>query len=86
MQLVFEDKAMAVSAFDILDFLEKSGILAMTPIDGKPVKIRVRFESSIDYPARKRAIRILQDMGFQQVGNTSSWVLMPKTGFDFEAD
>jgi hypothetical protein len=77
---------LAVSAFNILDFLEKSGILTMTSIDGRPFKIRVRFDSNVDYSARKRAIRILQDMGFQQVGNTSSWVLVPKSGFNVEAD
>jgi len=82
----FEDKAMAVNAFDILDFLEKSGILTMTSIDGKPFKIRIRFESNVDYSARKHVINILQDMGFRQVGNTSSWVLAPKSSFNVEAD
>jgi len=77
---------LAVTAFDILDFLEKSGLLTTATIDGKPLKIRIRFESDVDYSAKKRAIGILQDMGFQQVGNTSSWVLMPKSSFNVEAD
>jgi hypothetical protein len=86
MQLIFEEKTMAVNAFNIMDFLEKSGILTMTSIDGKPFKIRVRFESNVGYSARKHAIRILQEIGFQQVGNTSSWILMPKSDFNVEAD
>jgi hypothetical protein len=77
---------MAVNAFDILEFLEKSGILTMTSIDGRPFKIRVRFESNVDYSTRKHAISILQDVGFRQVGNTSSWVLVPKSSFNLEAD
>ena len=83
---IFEGKTLTVTAFNILDFLEKSGLLTTATIDGKPFKIRIRFESEVDYSAKKRAIRILQDMGFQQVGNTSSWVLMPKSSFNVEAD
>jgi len=77
---------LAVTAFDILGFLEKSGLLTTATIDGRPFKIRIRFESNVDYSAKKRAIRILQDMGFQQVGNTSCWILMPKSSFNVEAD
>jgi hypothetical protein len=77
---------MAVNAFNILEFLEKSGILTMTSIDSKPFKIRVRFESNVDHSTRKRAISILQDVGFRQVGNTTSWVLVPKSNFNLEAD
>jgi len=77
---------LAVTAFDILDFLEKSGLLTTATIDGKPFKIRIRFERDVDYSTKKRAIRILQDIGFQQVGNTSSWVLMPRSSLNVEAD
>jgi hypothetical protein len=77
---------MAVSAFDILSLLEKSGILTKAPIDGKPFKVRVRYGHDVDYVTRKRIMKTLHNMGFQQVGNTSSWIIEPKTDFNVEAD
>jgi hypothetical protein len=77
---------MAVNSFDVLNLLEKSGILTKTPIDGKPFKVRVRYGHDVNYMTRKRIMKILHDMGFQQVGNTSSWIIEPKTVFNVEAD
>ncbi|MEM2970664.1 MAG: hypothetical protein QXR63_07025 [Candidatus Bathyarchaeia archaeon] len=69
---------MAITAFNILDLLERSGVFTSTTIDGKPIKIRVRFENKVNYSTKKRAIKILKEMGFQQIGNTTSWILTPK--------
>ncbi len=69
---------MAMNAFDVLDVLEKSGILRTSSIDGKPFKIRVRYGSDVNQSAKRHVIKILQDKGFQRVGNTSSWVFDPK--------
>jgi hypothetical protein len=84
--LSFEDKIMAVNAFDVLNLLEKSGILTKTPIDGRPFKVRVRYGHDVDYTTRKRIMKILHDIGFQQVGNTSSWVIEQKANFNAVAD
>jgi hypothetical protein len=75
---------MAVNAFDVLEVLEKSGILKTSSIDGKPFKIRVRYGSDVNHIAKKHVIKILQDRGFQQIGNTSSWVFEPKSDFNAE--
>ena len=77
---------MAVNAFDVLEVLEKSGILKTSSIDGKPFKIRVRYGSDVNQSAKRHVSKILQDKGFQQVGNTSSWVFEPKPDFDAEED
>ncbi|MBS7614893.1 hypothetical protein KEJ18_04090 [Candidatus Bathyarchaeota archaeon] len=69
---------MAVTAFDILGILERSGVFTSTTIDGKPFKIRIGFENKVNYSTKKRAIKILKEMGFQQIGNTPSWILTPK--------
>jgi len=77
---------LAETAFDILDFLEKNGVFTSTTIDGKPFKIRLRFESKVNYTMKKRAIGILKEKGFHQIGNTSSWILTPKARKDTDAD
>jgi hypothetical protein len=45
---------MAVNAFDVLEVLEKSGILKTSSIDGKPFKIRVRYGSDVNQKTRKQ--------------------------------
>lgn len=75
---------MAVNAFDVLDVLEKSGILNTSSMDAKPFKIRVRYGSDVNHIAKKHVTKILQDRGFHQIGNTSSWVFEPKSDFNTE--
>jgi hypothetical protein len=77
---------MAVNAFDVLEVLEKSGILKTSSINGKPFKIRVRYGSDVNHIAKKHVNKILQDRGFQQIGNTSSWIFEPKSDFNAEED
>ena len=77
---------MAINAFDVLKVLEKSGILKTSSIDRKPLKIRVRYGSDVNHIAKKHVTKILQDRGFQQVGNTSSWVFEPKSDLNAEED
>jgi hypothetical protein len=44
------------------------------PIDGTPLKIRIRY-NSVKYGTRKKIIKFLQSKGFKQLGNTSSWII-----------
>ena len=44
------------------------------PIDGTPLKIRIRYDS-VKYATRKKIIKFLQSRGFKQLGNTSSWII-----------
>jgi len=85
-QLGYEEWKVAVNAFDVLDVLEKSGILKTSSIDGRPFKIRVRYGSDVNHQAIKHVTKILQERGFQRVGNTLSWVFEPKPDFKSETD
>ena len=68
---------MIVQIFNIKELVEKSGI-DMPPINGKPLRIRVRFEKNFNRTKRKQVNKLLKNMGYKQVGNTSSWILNPK--------
>jgi len=59
----------------LLEILNKEGI--HHPIDGTPVRIIVRYDS-LKYTERKQIVRFLQGKGFQQLGNTTTWILRQK--------
>ena len=68
---------MAVHIFDIQELVRRS-LIATSPIDSEPFRIRVTFEDSVNRTKRKQVIKLLRSMRYKQVGNTSSWILNPK--------
>ena len=68
---------MAVRVFEISNLIKKSEIFSTQSIYSHSFRIRVRY-CNINYLTKKFVSKILRDKGFQQVGNTSSWVQVQK--------
>jgi hypothetical protein len=68
---------MAVQVFDLQELVNKCTNV-MPPISGEPFRIRLYFDADISIDKRKEAIAFLRKIGYEQVGNTSSWVLRQK--------
>jgi len=69
---------MAVQIFDIKELLNKNKDFSTQPCEGKSFRIRVRYNSKVDYLTRKHVAKVLREKGFQQVGNTTYWVKASK--------
>jgi len=69
---------MAVRLLDIRELLNKNKSFSTKPGKGEPFRIRVRYNSKVDYLTRKHVVEVLREKGFQQVGNTTSWVKASK--------
>jgi hypothetical protein len=65
---------LAVQVFDLSELMNKC-IKVMPPISGEPFRIRLSFDADISRDLRKNAIAMLREIGYIQVGNTSSWIL-----------
>ena len=65
-----------VTSHDVSEVLAKTGVLTTPPIDGRPFKIRVGYNDE-NFSSRKKIIKVLQKVGFKQIGNTSSWTYKP---------
>jgi len=69
---------LSIQVFDkgtqrIAEIFAETGIFS-TSLKDKKRKIRVRYDR-VDYPTRKEIMEFLKKQGFQQVGNTTSWIL-----------
>jgi hypothetical protein len=69
-----EVAGLAFQVFDTSELVSRSKI-AIPPIDGEPLRIRLRFEADVIRDKRKKVITILRKIGYRQVGNSTSWVL-----------
>ena len=69
---------MAVRVLDIRELLNKNKNFSTQRGEGESFRIRVRYNSKVDYLTRKHVVEVLREKGFQQVGNTTSWVKASK--------
>ena len=75
---MLKGRKLVIQIFDkqvqrISELLANKGMLSRSS-NNKVRKIRVRYDQ-VDYSTRKQIIEYLKELGFRQVGNTTSWIL-----------